>query len=340
MTKNLIKLLIISLILYFLLGHFNDGERLVKILLNAKLRYVFLALSLQAIYFYLYAKLYKASYEIYEINWTLRHIIPLILISIATGVVTPLGALTGPSVLVHKAKKEGYSEFGAAAGYLLVTLIDFLALFLFLTLSIFFLFTKNALYKYELLGYLIFVGMIIGMLFIITVGFRKPKTLEKMLEYIQKITNKLLALINKKPRFRKNWFEDKSKEYQELSINLVEQKAKAKNLIFYAIGMHLTQICSIFFLFLAFGKLVHITPLIVGYSIGSLFLIVSPMPQGIGFVETLMPLAFSSLGVDIETSTLVTLAYRGLSLWLPVLLGFFAIHFVQESAKSQKDNIN
>jgi uncharacterized membrane protein YbhN (UPF0104 family) len=56
-----------------------------------------------------------------------------------------------------------------------------------------------------------------------------------------------------------------------------------------------------------------------------LFWMVSITPQGIGMVEGAMVLVCTSLGVPAAEATAITLAFRGLSLWLPLLVGFFLL---------------
>ena len=58
--------------------------------------------------------------------------------------------------------------------------------------------------------------------------------------------------------------------------------------------------------------------IIGGFSISYLFLIVSPTPSGIGIVEGIMPLALSSLSVPWSQAVIITLAYRGITFWLPL----------------------
>jgi hypothetical protein len=87
---------------------------------------------------------------------------------------------------------------------------------------------------------------------------------------------------------------------------------------------------SIFFLtFLAFEQPFNPGTLIAGFSIGYLFLIVSPTPSGIGFVEGAMTLTLKSLGVPLEAATVITLAYRGLTFWFPFAYGFIALRITE-----------
>jgi uncharacterized protein (TIRG00374 family) len=76
--------------------------------------------------------------------------------------------------------------------------------------------------------------------------------------------------------------------------------------------------------FMAFRQPFTLGVLIAGFSIGYLFLIVSPTPAGLGLVEGIMPLTFMALGVSRASAVLITAAYRGFTFWLPFGYGFIA----------------
>ena len=76
--------------------------------------------------------------------------------------------------------------------------------------------------------------------------------------------------------------------------------------------------------FLAFDVPFSAGTIVGGFSIGYLFLIVSPTPSGIGVVEGLMPLALSSLRVAWSQGVIVTLAYRAVTFWVPLGVGAVA----------------
>ena len=69
--------------------------------------------------------------------------------------------------------------------------------------------------------------------------------------------------------------------------------------------------------------------IIGGFAIAYLFLIVSPTPAGVGIIEGVMPLALSSLRVPWSEAVVVTLAYRGITFWLPLAVGAIAFRALQ-----------
>jgi uncharacterized protein (TIRG00374 family) len=100
------------------------------------------------------------------------------------------------------------------------------------------------------------------------------------------------------------------------------------------LAAHLINLASLYSLFPAFHQPITLGPLVAGYAMGILFLNVSPIPQGIGVVEGMMALVFTSLGVPGGVAIVITLAFRGLTFWLPLALGSLALRRLRSSHSS------
>ena len=87
--------------------------------------------------------------------------------------------------------------------------------------------------------------------------------------------------------------------------------------------------------FLSFNVPFRVGTIIGGFSIAFLFLIVSPTPSGIGVVEGVMALSLRSLRVTWNMAVLVTLAYRGVTFWVPLLVGIWAFRLI--NSRKSKD---
>ncbi len=83
--------------------------------------------------------------------------------------------------------------------------------------------------------------------------------------------------------------------------------------------------------FLALGVTVDGGTVLAGFSVGHLFVYASPTPSGIGFVEGILPMALNSLDVPLLHAVLVSLVYRGVTLWLPLAVGALAFRRLQRS---------
>jgi len=71
------------------------------------------------------------------------------------------------------------------------------------------------------------------------------------------------------------------------------------------------DIVRLYILFLAFNQPVGFGVLVAGYAIYIPFWIVSPTPQGIGIVEGMLALTFTSLGIPGVASATISLAICG-----------------------------
>jgi phosphatidylglycerol lysyltransferase len=87
---------------------------------------------------------------------------------------------------------------------------------------------------------------------------------------------------------------------------------------------------------LAFNQSVSPTIAVAGFAVAGLFNLVSITPQGIGVVETVMSATLTALGIPATTAALVTLAYRGVSLWLPFFIGFVLMRRVKAFGTTER----
>jgi uncharacterized protein (TIRG00374 family) len=88
------------------------------------------------------------------------------------------------------------------------------------------------------------------------------------------------------------------------------------------------------FTFLAFETPFTVGTLVGGFSIGYLFLIVSPTPAGLGVVEGVLTVILNTLRVKWEAAALITLTYRAITFWFPLVVGAVAFRFLNRTQKS------
>jgi uncharacterized membrane protein YbhN (UPF0104 family) len=64
---------------------------------------------------------------------------------------------------------------------------------------------------------------------------------------------------------------------------------------------------------------------------------VSFIPHGIGVAEGAMALVLTSLGVATQTALAVAVAFRGLNIWLPILIGLFFLRRVRALGGGERE---
>jgi uncharacterized protein (TIRG00374 family) len=88
---------------------------------------------------------------------------------------------------------------------------------------------------------------------------------------------------------------------------------------------------TLYFLFIAAGHRVSLGILLTGYGLPLLLGKMAFMiPGGVGVIESTMVGLYAGLGVPAPVTVVVVLAYRILSFWLPLLLGFPLIMVLQK----------
>jgi len=102
---------------------------------------------------------------------------------------------------------------------------------------------------------------------------------------------------------------------------------------------------TLYFIFVAAGHTVHPGVLLIGYGLPLLLGKVSFLPGGVGVVEGSMAALYDGLGVPDAVTVVVILGYRAISFWLPTLIGFPLVAYLQyltrNSAPSrQVDNVS
>ncbi|NLW72932.1 MAG: UPF0104 family protein [Chloroflexi bacterium] len=95
---------------------------------------------------------------------------------------------------------------------------------------------------------------------------------------------------------------------------------------------------ALYFMFVAAGSAINPGVLFAGYGLPLLLSkIAFIFPGGIGVIEASMAALFTSLGVSHEISIVAIIAYRLVSFWIPLLIGFLAAGLLSRLHPSAED---
>jgi uncharacterized membrane protein YbhN (UPF0104 family) len=76
---------------------------------------------------------------------------------------------------------------------------------------------------------------------------------------------------------------------------------------------------------LAFGQRLPLGTLVAGAGFAGALTVVSPTPLGVGIAEAGLAVVLARHGVPLEAAAAISLTYRGLTIWVPMLVGFAAL---------------
>jgi glycosyltransferase 2 family protein len=304
---------------------FNEITDFSFTLSQGRFKWVLIAVALQILHYLVSSASFRTAFAIVGVESRVRDLLPLLFGSVLVSVVAPSGGASCAALFVDHSARRGQSPGRTAAGVLLQHISSLAAFMLILSAGLVYLGTQRGLQLYQITAALILllaVSLISGVL---VLAMRYPLLFRRLLGQLQRAINALVCKFKDVTLITDDWVEVHASEFIEAGAAIIAQPRWLLTTLAVLLVAHLVNMGVLYSLFLAFSQSIQIGPLVAGYAIGILFLIISVTPQGVGVVEGIMPLTFASLGVPASAATITVLAFRGLSLWLPLLVGFLLL---------------
>jgi phosphatidylglycerol lysyltransferase len=325
MLRRLLFWILVIAFGWVIISRFSEIEKLATTLSQGRWQWVLAALLLQVLFFICNTWVYLNAFSVVGIKSRFRDMLPLTLAAVFVNSTAPSGGTGGIVLFVDDAKRHGQSAAQAAAGVLLVNIATFGSFLLILTVGFIILLVRHDLQTYELLTGLVMYLYVAGMTAVLLLGARRPAWLLRILEKTQRGVNRLGGWFRHPTLLREAWAADQAAEFEASARSMSGQNKQLLRAIALALLAHGINLACLYTLFLAFNVTATLGVVIAGYAMTYLFWIISPTPSGIGVVEGLMPVIYTSLGLDTASATIITLTFRGISFWLPFLIGFFLL---------------
>jgi uncharacterized protein (TIRG00374 family) len=244
-------------------------------------------------------------------------------------IIAPSIGMGGLAFFIAHGARNGRPAGKVAIVTMLGLFLDYLAFLFVLTLGLLVLFRRNDLDPGEIAAsaFLFIIAIAFG--FLIYLGARSPAALGNVLAKIARLVNRIVYPFRRKTHISEERIYDFA---HEMATDLQSLPEKSHNLLvplLYSLAGKALLMGVLASVFLAFRVPFSAGTIIGGFAIAYLFLIVSPTPAGVGIFEGVMPLALSSLRVPWSEAVVITLAYRGITLWIPLGLGAVAFRMIQ-----------
>lgn len=327
--RKIILFLIFFLASGLVLFSFGELENTWETLHKSDFRFMGLAILLMLAWTVSDALGYRSLFRLMEVKESLWHLVLLSSAANFINVVAPSGGFGGMAVFIDDAGRRKYPRGMAAAAAALHLFLDYAAFMVVLGMGWVVLIRRNDLKMGEVTASFIMLVLFIGLGGFIYIGSHSGERLGRVLAWFARHLNQILW-----PFVRRDYLHEEtarvfSMEVAEgFSILRVRRRGALVPLLF-ALASKALQTLILLMTFLAFDVVFSAGTVVAGFASYYLFLIVSPTPSGIGVVETLLPLALKSLNVPWEQAVVVTLTYRSLTFWLPLLVGAISFRILQ-----------
>ena len=321
--------LILLLAIYLVISRFTEVQQIVQTVQMGDWWWLGLGLLLQCAWLVNVALMYRAIYRLLDMDGSLAQLLPLAITSNFINTAAPSGGVGGIAIFITDAQERGISPARVTIASVLYLLFDYFGFLCVLALGLMVLFVRNNLTWAEIAasGILLASASFLASLF--ALGISSPRNLERVLIWAARSVNWLLRPVLRRPYLS----EARASEFAgEAATGLAALRTDWREYLLPT-GLSLLGkailIGILYVSFLAFQVSEEAGTLVAGFCIAYLFTIVSPTPSGIGVVEGALTLGLSSMGVPLGVATVVTLAYRGLTFWLPFLYGFLGIRILE-----------
>lgn len=247
-----------------------------------------------------------------------RETLPLVFGTFFMNTIAPSLNMAGATLVVDDARRRGIPGGKAMSAALLMQITiesGFMTIMIvgFIILQV----TGNLSPAWFLAGLVVvvMVGFMGGILF---VGRKNPKMLIGLLHPIERLVNKILAKFNRKPLAP--WAARAVSSFGDAAGTIAGNPKTAAKAFGCSIAASTCELAAFCLVGVAFN-ITNPEALICGYVIATLLAMISPVPQGVGFVEAGVMVLFSAYDINSAAGMAAVLVYRGLVFWMPFLIG-------------------
>ncbi|MCB9823135.1 flippase-like domain-containing protein [Candidatus Nomurabacteria bacterium] len=242
--------------------------------------------------------------------------------------VFPSGGVSGFSYFTARLKPYGVSTSQSTLTQTLRFILTFASFVILLFIGLFMLALGGSASNMTIL---ITCSLAFLTVFVIVVGMYVISNKKRIHSFTQTLTiyvNKLIHVIRPKHPETIN-LKRVEKVFNETHDNylLLKEKFPAmKSPFFYSILANVTELATIYVVYIAYGQFVNPGAVIIAYALANFAGLIAVLPGGIGVYEGLMTAVLISAGVPAGLAISVTVMYRVINMALSLPVGYYFYH--------------
>ncbi|MCB8979564.1 MAG: flippase-like domain-containing protein [Ardenticatenaceae bacterium] len=285
-------------------------------------------------------RLYSSIYAILHLPPERKKLSAIFLVSRFMSVAAPSGGLSGAVPFIQDARRRNLAVGTVLVANLIYLIVWYSTFTLVLLIGLVHLFLVQDLQWFEVAESFILIGFTALLVAILAMAWLAPNWLSAILHKFTRLAAHIATWLKRPVPLTVSQTDALANELTH-TVYLIRHAGWGPALRPFAIALlnELLNLLMLFFVAMAFGVKMNLGVLVATYSIGILFFLISPTPGGLGFVEGILILVMTSLGIADESAATITLAYRGFTFWLPFILGFFALRRLERTNKEVEESI-
>lgn len=335
---NALTFLALGLLVYF--GQEQIGNAFAAFA-DLNLLWMLLVVPLQLLNHFSVAKFYQSYLKTLGEKVKIRELYKVSLEMNFVNNVFPSGGVSGFGYLGIRLRKLGIKGSKATLMQTSRHMLTFLSFILFLILALILLSVFGSASRVIILIASSLSSVIIfGSLFLVYI-ISDENRIKQFMAALPRLLNSIVSFFHKKKKQTINiekieaLFGDLHKDYTHVRSNWKSLRAPFG----WTSLMNLTEVLTIFTVYLAFSELVNPGAIIISYAVANIAGLVAVLPGGVGVYEGLMTATMASAGVDKALALSATLVYRvfNMLIFLPIGWLFYQRALQTESGHEIED---
>jgi uncharacterized protein (TIRG00374 family) len=314
----------------FVVGKLAELQNIAETLQRGIWWFIGLALIVEFLWFINCGASFRAIYRAMGIEEQLGTLSLIVSAANFINIVAPSGGVSGLTIFISEARRRNYSPARAAIAGVLFLFFDYLGLIAILLVGLIILIRRNDLTLVVIIASAALLALAMLFAFLLNLGSQSAVALGNVLAKMAHFVNRIVH-----PFIHREYLsEARAHEFaHDAAEGLIKMRSEPKSMLlplFLALTNKTALILILTLVFLAFKVPISIGTIIACFSIGYLFVIISPTPAGIGVVEGALTLALTSMYISLEDAAVITLSYRGLTFWIPLLFGMISLRVLEK----------
>ncbi len=323
MDRKTILLLGISIVILVVMLWFVGIDQVISALKVANLYIIALAIAVQIITYFLYTLRWQILNKQADLDVSIRELFPMVLVGLAVNNITPSGRGGGEPVRAYiLSKQKDYLFEETFATVVADRALDTFPFVVLAAITIILMTLYFDMPTWLLAVMIVAVIAIIAILAIIIYMCINPN-------FGNKVDGWIVGLVRR--FYKKNSVELENKIHEAVfgfqdTMKYLVSNTKA---LYYTVPLSfiiwIFEIFRGYLVFLAFGA--HVHPIIIGavFIVASLVGMIPLLPGGLGAIDGVMILFYSSAGITSSISAAATVIERLISFWMATIIGLVLI---------------
>jgi hypothetical protein len=324
MILTIVSFLAVAILVFALR---EDIKEVFQTVGNLKYWFLFLMIPIQALNYHSYARLYQRFFKILGKKLAYKDLLKVTLELNFINNVFPSGGVGGISYFGLRMRNFGVTTPQATLAQFMKFMLVFVSFQALLFFGLIALATRGKANDLTLVAAGSMVTLLLVGTIFVTYIIGNESRIHAFISPFTKFINKSVAFI-KRSKNQPDVIQNESLEtaLNELHENYLIIRNNWKEMrapLLYALSANITEVLSIYVVYLAFGLTVNIGAVIIAYAVANFAGVISVLPGGIGIFEALMTTVLVASGVPVSLSISVTIMYRVLNSIIQLPLGYY-----------------